>query len=464
MLSQESRCTRIPFGSRSFRFALLVCISAVTALSGEGLRAQLQVVPGFTAKRVTLPKPTKGWSGFSVLPDGGLVAFEGKSLVLLSPSTGKVLKTFTSLTNPVWGSAVLVGPSGKNLYFGESSTGGIYAFNIASKTLRKASTITFNYAFAFNPLEGERFLYVSAKPRSGALTDVIRLDLVTGFQDRIVEVKGFSGPLTFDEKGNLYLAPAPSKFGAKAAGRLLRYSPAQVLSAIGPKTLTEKEGVLFAKGFDNALSFVRDGEGTFYIADASSKTSNLFEIGKNGGSAGARDVLKATGLTVSSLAFSKGRQPFERFGRKGSKIYIHLTNFFSKYELVTLEPARPSLVVSPNRTPSPDTPLQYVVKGAQGAKVAIWLLGTEYTPERAFAPLGVRGLNFPSFGISLFRPFLTLLGSVDSTGKASLSLKAPSTRGVLWTTQALLGLVKGLPGGEAPSPWVTSNPVTVRVK
>ncbi len=464
MQSQVSRCTRIPFGSRSFCVAVVAGLFATGALIDEGLSAQLQVVPGYVAKSVTLPKPTKGWSGFSVLPGGGLVAFEGKSLVLLDPSTGKVMKTFASLATSAWGSAVLVGPSGKNIYFGESSTGGIYAYSLAKKVLRKASTIAFNFAFAFNPLEGERFLYVSAKPRSGALTDVIRLDLVTGFQDRIVEAKGFSGPLAFDEVGNLYFAPAPSKFGAKAAGRLLRYTAKQVLSAIGPRTLTEKEGVLFAKSFDNSLSMIRDGEGTFYLADASSKTSNLFEIGRAGGGAGARDVLKPTGLTVSGLAFAKGGQPFERFGRKGSKLFIHLTNFFSKYELVTLEPLRPSLSVSPSTTPAPDAKLQYVVQGAKGPKLAIWLLGTEYAPERAFAPLGVRGLKFPSFGISLFRPFLTVVGGVDAGGKAVLRLKAPSTRGILWTTQVLLGQVQGLPGGELPSPWVTSNPVTVRVK
>jgi hypothetical protein len=392
------------------------------------------------------------------------VSFEGKSLVQVDPMTGKIVKTLASLTTPVWGSVVLVGPSGKHIYFGESSTGGIYVYSLSTKTLRKASSIPFNYDFAFNPLEGERFLYVSAKPRSGALTDVIRLDLVTGFQDRIVEVKGFSGPLAFDEKGSLFFAPAPSKFGVKAAGRFLRYLPSQVFSAIGPRTLTEKEGVLFAKGYDNALSVVRDGEGTFYVSDATSKTSNLFELGRAGGGAGARDVLKPTGLTVSGLAFAKGVQPFERFGRRGSKVFVHLTNFFSKYELVTLEPKRPALSVLPSTTPVPDAKLRYTVQGAQGTKLVIWLLGTDYTPERAFAPLGVRGLKFPSFGISLFRPFLTLLGNVDSNGKATLQLKAPSTKGILWTTQALLGQVSGLPGGELPSPWVTSNPLTVRVK
>ena len=464
MQSQVSRCTRIPFGSRSFCFAVVAGVCAAGAWMGERLGAQAQTVPGFSAKSVTLPKPTKGWAGFAVLPDGRLVAFEGKSLVQLDPTTGKVVKTLASLTSPAWGSAVLVGPSGKFVYFGESSTGGIYVYSLAQKSLRKASTIGFNYAFAFNPLEGERFLYVSAKPRSGALTDVIRLDLATGLQDRIVEVKGFSGPLGFDEKGNLYLAPAPSKFGAKAAGRFLRYTPLQVLSAIGPRTLTEKEAVLFAKGYDNALSMVRDGQGTFYLADASSKTSNLFEIGRAGGSSGARNVYKPNGLTVSSLAFAKGGQPFERFGREGSKLYIHLTNFFSKYELVTLEPLRPRLVVSPSTTPAPDTKLQYRVQGATGAKVAVWLLGTGYSPERTYAPLGVRGLRFPSFGISLFQPFLTVLGGVDAAGKTSLNLKAPSQKGVLWTTQVLLGPVKGLPGGEQPSPWVTSNPLTVRVK
>ena len=464
MQSQVSRRARVPFGPRGYGFVLVAGLLAAGTGMGERLGAQAQTVPGFSAKSVTLPKPTKGWAGFSVLPDGGLVAFEGKSLVQLDPSSGKVVKTLARLTSPVWGSAVLVGPSGKFVYFGESSTGGIYVYSLANKSLRKASTIVFNYAFAFNPLEGERFLYVSAKPRSGALTDVIRLDLATGFQDRIVEVQGFSGPLVFDEQGNLYLAPAPSKFGAKGAGRLLRYTPLQVRSAIGPRTLTEKEGFLFAKGYDNALAMVRDGQGTFYLSDASSKTSNLFEIGRAGGGSGAHNVYKPSGLTVSALAFAKGSQPFERFGRKGSKLYIHLTNFFSKYELLTLEPMRPSLAVSPSPSPAPDTKLQFTVQGAKGAKVAVWLLGTGYSPERPYAPLGVRGLRFPSFGISLFQPFLTLVGGVDASGKASLNLKAPSQRGILWTTQALLGPIQGLPGGEQPSPWVTSEPLTVRVK
>ncbi len=442
----------------------LPAVLAAIVLPAASVPAQSpSVVPGFRARTITLPKPTKSWTGPEVLPDGRIALFDGQNLLALDPSTGRIVQTLVRLSAAAWGTSIVLGPSKRVLYFGESSTGALYAFDLARKSLRRFARLQLHYDLAFHPIEGERFLYATAKPNTGSRTQVYRIDTLTGGTDLIAEETGWSGPLAFDHRGNLYTAPAPLSFGKPGLGRVLRWPAAKVLGAIGPGVLREKEARLFVKAFDNARDFVIDGQGTFYLTDGTSKTSSLLEVGPKGGSF-AKGLLSLPGLSLSGIAFSEGTRPFERFGSPGSRIFALAGNYTGTNLLVVFEPARPALSVVPSSTPAPGRALTFTASGMKGAGLAVWMFGTGRTPEMAFAPLGAGGLAFPDFGIVPTLPLLVVVGRVNALGVARFSVKAPSTRGIRWTTQVLAGPLRGLPGGTPPSPWFTSTPTTVQVR
>jgi hypothetical protein len=430
-------------------------------LSAASAAAQVTTVAGFAAEARSLPAPANGWSGLDVLPDGSPVTFDGQRLVELDPATGAIRRTLASIT-PAFATDVAVGPTGGTVFFGESSSGAIHVHELATSRTRQVTTLGGNFSFTFHPDEGERFLWVTAQPGFTGPAKVFRVDTVSGSTDLIAEATGFAGPLLIDPQGNLYFAPGTS-FTVPGQGRILRWSRAQVLSAIGPGSLTETSAQVFARGFDNAIDLARDAEGTFYVADARPMTGSLLEIGKDGGSF-ARGVLVHATQSLTALCFGPGPRPFERFGSAGSRLLLLASDFGGGDSLLLLTPRRPDLTVTPTATPLPDQPLRYDASLLPAGTSAVWLLGAGLVPEKPLLPLGADGLRFPDLGIVPSEPFVLLVTAIDGTGRAALSVRAPAMSGFAWTTQILAGPVAALPGGTKASPWVSTRPLTVRVQ
>lgn len=442
---------------------LLSCRAGPASLALAGcltlapLPAQSLTSPGGYAATAIgkLARPKKGWTGLDVLPGGLLCSFDGQSLVTLDPASAAIKSTLATLPSPLFGADVIVGPTGRTVFLGESSAGGIYKLNLPTKQLARIATLGGNFAFAFHPLEGERFLYVSAQPGFQGPAKVFRIDTQSGAKDLIAEAAGFAGPILFDSRGDLFFAPAPLQFNQRGLGRILRWSRDLVLSAIGPKSLKEAQASVFARGFDNAFDLARDGEGTFYATDITKNTSSLLEIG--GQTRFAANVVQDPGMTPTNLLFVPGASPFERYGRAGSRFYLFSTDFAATTRLLRLTARRPALSQFPGGKPRGGTKVAYLLSGAHPGTFGIWLLGVGLEPERPLFPLGARGLLFPSFGVVLTAPFLLTSGRVDIAGRSRLDLTTPRQSGIRWTVQLLSGPVPGLPGGAPPSPWVTSD-------
>jgi len=418
-------------------------------------------VPGFAARAgVDLPASAKGWIGLDRLPSGDLVSFDGQALVTLDAGTGAVKAKLVSLPSAVFGSSVRVGPTGEVVFFSESSTGAIYRFDLARKQLTKLTTITGNFALAFHPWEGERFLYVSARPGFTGTAKVFRVDTRTAASDLIAEAVGFAGPIVFDSHGDLYFAPAPLQFGKKGKAKILRFAAADVLSAIGPGHLAESRATLYSNKLDNVFDLAFDSEHTLYATDSTFGTTSLLEIRPGAGA--ANNVL--TDLTTTFLAFAGGKPPFERFGRAGATLYILSTDFGQHTRVVALSPKRPRTDQTPSNPLPKGTKVSYRTTGCPSNAFAISLIGAGLVPERPILPLGAGGLAFPSFGVVLTAPFLLLPAKTDASGQVTLTLATPSTIAMTWTAQVLAGPVQGLPGGAQPSPWVTSNPVRTETR
>ena len=357
----------------------------------------------------------------------------------------------------------MLSPGGGHVYFCESSTGAIRELDLKSKSLRTVTSLGGCFQLGFHPLEGGRFLYVSALPGFVGDAKLYRVDVWSGQARILAQAPGYSGPFRFDAKGGLYFAPAPKQVGVPKLARILYWSPIQVTAAIGGKALDASSAQTFASELDSVYDFIVDGEGTIYGSDASFGNSSLFELGHDGGKGAFTGLAQVSGLGLSSVLFVPGARPFERFGSDGV-LYALASDFASTHELWRLTPARPQLTASPSSTPVANSRLTLTLAGAPAQQALLWLLGDGLVPERAWLPLGARGLAFPEFGIVPTSPFLALPAQSDAKGTAQLSFLVPGPASLRFAVQVFGGKVTGLPGGELASPWFTSAPVAIRVR
>ncbi len=454
--SSSSIC--IAAGQRSITYALLGSLFLGASLLAPDVSAQSATTPrGFHSRGQALAQPVKGWVGLDLLPGGKLLSFDGQNLVALDAKTGKVTQTYATLSKGVFGSDVRLSPTGKHAWFCESSAGGVYRYEFASKKLRLVTTLGGNFSIAFSPKDTGDFVYVVGDPGFKALARIYRIDARTGAQDLIAQAVGFAGPLLFDAKGDLYMAPAPKKFGVKGQGKILRWTASQVKSGIGSSALSETQAKVYASGFDNAYDMEFDQEGTLYVTDVSFGASHLFEIPIGGGKSRASKILKVTKQGVTNLRFRKGSLPFERYGTEGSTFFVLSTDFAKNHGLWVLSPKRPIL----SYKPLSGGQIGFTLTGGVPSSWAIWLLGEGLKTETAFA-LGHAGLLYPQIGVAIHKPFIFLNSKVDPNGNALFQLVLPKGKGLRFTTQALIGPVRVLPGGTAASTWASSNPVLVK--
>jgi len=404
-----------------------------------------------------LAQPTKGWVGLDILPSGGLLTFDGQSLVSLDATTGKVLSTFHKLGKGVFGSDLGISRSGKHFWFCESSTGGVYRYEFATKTLKLITRLSGNFSIAFSPKDGDDFAYVSGDPGFRAVSRVYRIDAKTGSQDLIAAGAGYAGPVVFDPMGNLYMAPASTKIGTKGLGKILKWTAAQVTSAMGTTSLLEIQATVHASGFDSAYDMEFDGEGTLYVSDVSFGASHLFEIPIGGGKSQAREILKSANQGVTSLRFRAHALPFERFGSAGAAFYVLSTDYSKLHGLWKLEPKRPQLTYKALSGGQ----IGFTLTGAEPSAWVIWLLGEGVKTETSL-PLGHAGLFFPQIGVAVHKPFILLSSKADTKGQALFQLVLPKGKGFQFTSQALMGPIQALQGGTSASVWASSNPILVK--
>lgn len=445
--------------TRALRGFRTVFVLVAVSFAVEQSRAQ-SAAPGFDVRSWTLPTAARGWVDLVDL-GGEVVVYDGKDLRRFESDSGRALGTLATVSAPVFGSILTLGPSKRRLFIGDSSTGTLRSFDLATKAWHKFAVLPGNYRMAFHPREGERFAYVSARPKDRA--QIFRIDTISGTSTLIADVTGYSGPLLFDPAGNLYFAPAPLTFGKRGLGKLLRWTSAQVLSAITGVPLRDNDARVFAQGFDSAGDLALDGEGTIYACDQfSSATSSLLEIA--GGAKFARGILEAKGQFLTSMTYVDRGKPFERFGNSESGFWVIGSDFTTGVSQVhRLSPRRPQLVAS-TQTPVGGGPLRYDATALPGSTLAVFLFGSGLVPESPIGPLGARGLLFPDFAIVPSAPVVVAVTRSTALGRATLQGRAPRLSGAMWTTQVLAGPVLASPGADVTSPWVTSSPVTVRVR
>ncbi len=235
-----------------------------------------------TVNQLTMLTLAFTWAGESVAtardvalpPDGfiGGLAFDGAGKPIVFD--GEAVRRYTGETweelyrppTTVFGSFVKV--RGSTLYFGESSTGSITAVDLEGGSYGIVETVAFNYDMAFDA-GGRAFVSAPApdstteEPKNGFY--LVDLDPATP-PDLVIELPGYSGPLTFAPDGTLYVATAA--FGEPSD--VLRFTPAAVEEGVGEGVVGSAEGSVFADGVPGAYSLTFGPFGLLMAGDSTS--------------------------------------------------------------------------------------------------------------------------------------------------------------------------------------------------
>ncbi len=187
------------------------------------------------------------------LSNGDFVGFDGTAITRRS-ADGSLTTVYHTLQTPAFPSLVAVDPTETFFVVGESSFGDIYHVELLSGAVSLLANVRFNYDGAFDA-NGDFYVSHGAFV-TGNGNSVSKIDLSTGSPELVAEVSGPSGPLEFDEAGNLYLGLIDQTF-TPGGCRVVRFDATQVQ---GTALLDEDSAIPFSTGWDNLAFFAYDSE------------------------------------------------------------------------------------------------------------------------------------------------------------------------------------------------------------
>lgn len=270
--------------------------AAITALPARVAAQNLAVTAsGYSGSR--LFDSTAGFTitGHAASPTGKIFYLETDSaqkvstkLYRRSPSDNYATATLLhDLGAPVFGSFVRM--LGKNVYFSESSGGGIFRIARNGTRFDKLGTVNGNYDLASNG----NSLFLSAD-QSFTNNEVLKLELskgapgdrrISGMRSVLNTEGDFSGPITFDGTGSLFYGAAQAakngiyRYGAEqvAAGGLTLDEPHRLVENVGNTSLVYGgDGDLWQDSFSGPLNVIDRRDGT--ILDVATSAESLGQL------------------------------------------------------------------------------------------------------------------------------------------------------------------------------------------
>jgi hypothetical protein len=172
---------------------------------------------------------------------------------------------------------------------------------------------------------------------------------------QLMPLSGPSGPLVVLSNGDLVLAElGPVVPPPPGAARLLRFPAAKVQAAIAGGTLSMADVTATGNGFTSLYDLACDGEGRIHATDANGSVvvhtapGGLTPVGVTLDAGPGRFVV---GLQYEphGTAPLRGYQPPNR----SPSLLVGTTDFWSLFELLELQPSRPSLTISPSTDVAP---------------------------------------------------------------------------------------------------------------
>lgn len=395
----------------------IALISLLTTASTQDLEA------GYGQRVVDLPSDAGQVLDLGVAQ----VYFTGTDLVLAKNTTKRTLLQFSK---PVFGSFT-IRIAADTLLFGESSDGSIWRVPLAANSQPKQlGTVALNYSAV---RYSKRWAIISAKTGgfSSTTNDLIAIDLVTGAQDPIAAVAGASGPITVDDKHNLYYVTASLSFPPpKGFSDVVKFPAGKIQSAFGPTQLDITDAVILASNVDSAGALALDNDSDLFLTDWVNST--IVEISDVNGQSPRTSILgsyASASVIPSGLQFMPGntngsKQQFEPFQPLGAgRLIVHESSFGTVSRLRNLIPLRATTESSVGNKVPKATTFDLLVKNGMATGTGFLLLGLgRHTRESNLAQPFEAPILWSS---ALLQPILITPINFDSSGEAKLSLYNP---------------------------------------
>ncbi len=318
----------------SHHLAGIVAALSVALAQSKGVAS---VPRGYAASQTDLTISV-WFGGFDYLPDGRLILSDSEEVFILEgDGTRTVVASFEAAG--LYGSFVKVGPDGSAVYVGESSLGTISRFSpdpatvqsIGPETESVVAEIAMNYELAFDP-QGRAFVSAAIPESDPAKNCLLLLDTESGQADVIAEALGWSGPLVFDKKGNLYYCTSTS-YPPQPVESVIFFTADQVNGAVGEGNLADADAQTYVSGIYGFSGMVFDDDGDLFGTTTSGTMVEIFEEGGNVTSRPFATVSPGViGCTV--VRFRKGLREFEPYHQGGGTLTYLESDFWSVYRLV----------------------------------------------------------------------------------------------------------------------------------
>lgn len=284
-------------------------------------------------------------------------------------------------------------------------------------------------------------------PRQGARTGVWHVDVTRGRSREVVQLRGPSGPLWFDDRLGLLYAEQSSIFPAPPRSvRIWAFSARDLRAALDggpPLTLARARLVLF--GLDGAYDLAVDARGRLYVTDPHHGGILRARTPIPSSSYGLESpplVARGRGVTrlpTLEMAFvNEGDATFDGYQpARGGALHVRVADFLTASEIRRLRPRRPDLVSSPT-TVVPPGPLALLVRGAP-PRARGWLC-LSLAPPLGRERSGVVLPGGPPLwvGLAPAPPPLCVPLVVDARGAAQLRTVHPGGVAARLSVQAVL--------------------------
>jgi len=401
------------------------------------------------------PLPYPGLASTRTLANGDVISYDGVTVDRYD-ATGAFLLNLATFTPPVFTGAFAVDPTGTFAIVGESSLGDVFRVDLAVGGLTKLTNLVFNFDADFAP-DGTVILS-AAVGGFGVGNDLVRLDPMTGATTFLAHVAGPSGPVEFDNFGNVYYATLSPNFPSPPGSTdILIFLAADLAAAdcsLPGGCLDETDAVLFASGYDGASDMTLDPQtGRLYFSENNFATGTSRIWALAGGAVGGTSPFVeeatfnwTTGLEAiggSTAATLQGFQP-----SSDARLHYNTTDFFSSWQRVSVTAKRPTLSISgPGQSGAGQVDLA-VANAAPGGGVLYFFGPTALVvgTESAYSLAAVAPL-FTALDAASLSAFGGIVG-VDGAGASSYSFSNPGGLEGLVSIQGLifdptLGLMLG---------------------
>lgn len=196
--------------------------------------------------------------------DGSYIVFDGLD-VDHRTAGGVLIQRLGSFPFFSFPSFVEIAPDGLTAYIGESSAGNIYEVDVAGGGMQALATLSFNFSLAFDPTTPGS-AYVSASTGGFGSNSVHRIDLASGITEEVIQVTGFSGPVTVNDFGDVILGRLPATFPFPAGATDVLLFDSAMLA--GGTVLTGANGLALVTGLNGVSSMEFDlGNEQFFLME-----------------------------------------------------------------------------------------------------------------------------------------------------------------------------------------------------